>query len=160
VRLQRAERPVKHQPGDLSAEAVAAQLSGEQADAVGRAVLIGVHGEPRAADAAAGMLDRPRVLARQRHRMPDGHLLSGAEAPPVPLPPPRRAVTVLFFRVDRVPEPVIDIAVARRAQGDPVADKNGQWRQSQPVTHPSSQDTKVTGPPATLSVTVDSPAAR
>jgi hypothetical protein len=39
-----------------------------------------------------------------------------------------------------VAEPVVDIAVARRAQRDPVADENGQWRQGQPVTHLSSQE--------------------
>jgi hypothetical protein len=51
VRTERAEGPVKHQPGDLPAQPAAAQGGDEQAHAVLSAVLAGVNRQPRAADA-------------------------------------------------------------------------------------------------------------
>jgi hypothetical protein len=56
VRAERAERPVKHQPGDLPAQPAAAQGGDEQAHAVLSAVLAGVNLQPRAADAVPVML--------------------------------------------------------------------------------------------------------
>jgi hypothetical protein len=65
VHAQRAECPGQDQPGDLLAKSLAAQAGYEQTHRVCGAVLIGVHTQPCAADAARLVLDRPRVTAGQ-----------------------------------------------------------------------------------------------
>jgi len=53
----------------------------------------------------------------------------------VPLPPPGRAVAVLFLGVDGMAQPVIDIGIRAVAQDDPLAPQDGQRRQGQPIQH-------------------------
>ncbi len=72
-------------------------------------MLIRFHPEPGAADALAVMLDRPGVDARIRRLTAGGQVLAGVVAAAIPFPPPRRAVAVLFLRIDRMAQPVIDI---------------------------------------------------
>jgi len=63
-------------------------------------MLVAVYPQTCAADAAAFVLDGPGVGVRLASQEPGGHLVSEVVAATVPLPPPRRAVCVLFLRID------------------------------------------------------------
>ena len=98
-------------------------------------MLIRVHPEADAADALAVMLDRPGVDARIRRPTAGGQVLAGVVAAAIPFPPPRRAVAVLFLRINRMAQPVIDIRFPGFSQDDALPPQRGQWRQRQPVQH-------------------------
>jgi hypothetical protein len=72
------------------------------------------------------VLDRPCVAAGFIGRLAGLQILAGVVAPAVPLPPPRRAVAVLFFRVDGMDQPVIDVAVPPFPQDHTVAAQGRQ----------------------------------
>jgi hypothetical protein len=89
-------------------------------------VLVGIDAEPGAADAVAVMLDRPRVDARIKRPVVTGQVLAGVIAAAIPLPPPRRAVAVLFLGVDGMAQPVINIRFQVPSQEDMLSLQRGQ----------------------------------
>ena len=98
-------------------------------------MLISVHAQPGAADAVRLVLDRPGVAARHGRTMAGGEMLAGVIAAAIPFTPPRRPVAVLFLRVDRLGQPVIDIRIPPLAQDDPAPAQRRQRQQHQPVRH-------------------------
>ena len=111
------------------------------------AVLAGVHPKTGAANTVAVVFDRPDVGAGLGRLLAGHQMLPRVVAAPIPLPPPRRAVAVLFFRVDGMTQPVINIGAARLAQGNTPALQRGQRQQRQPVQHESTLRTAPRGRP-------------
>lgn len=81
-------------------------------------MLISIHAQPGTANASAFVLHRPGIGARLSRFIGCGQVLSGVITAAIPLAPPRRAVAVLFFWVDGMAQPVIDIRVPPLAHDD------------------------------------------
>ena len=126
VRTQHAEGPGQNQPGYLTAQPAAAQAGDKQAHRIGRAVLVGIDAEPGAADAVAVVLESPRADARIKRPVVTGQMLASVIAAAIPLPPPRRAVAVLFPGVDGMAQPVINIRFQVPSQDDMLSLQRGQ----------------------------------
>ena len=92
-------------------------------------MLIRVHTQPGAANAVACVLHRPAIDAGCVRALAGSQVLAGVVAAAIPPAPPRRAVAVLFVRVDGIAQPVSDIRVPPLAQDDPLAMQRRQREQ-------------------------------
>jgi len=89
-------------------------------------VLARIDAGPGAADAVPVVLDRPGVDAGIKSPVVTGQMLASVIPAAIPLPPPRRAIAVLFLGFDGMAQPVINIRFQVRSQDDALSRQPGQ----------------------------------